>query len=103
MTIVVSALGVTFAAFCVWLVVRIVNRREQWAKWTLAAILFTGLVVYPLSFGPVVWLYDRHMLPDGIDDETLICAYRPLEQLALHGPNPVRRAIGWYERVWRGY
>jgi len=24
------------AAFCVWLTVRIVNRRERWAKWTLA-------------------------------------------------------------------
>jgi hypothetical protein len=103
MTILLPALGVAFAASCVWLTVLIVNRREAWAKCALAAVLFAGLVVYPLSFGPVVWLYDRQMLPDGIDDEALICAYRPLEQLALYGPTPVSKALGWYERVWRGF
>jgi hypothetical protein len=30
-----SIFGVAFAAFCMWLAVRIVNRRERWAKWTL--------------------------------------------------------------------
>ena len=35
---VVPILAVAYAAFCIWLVVRIVNRRERCAKWT-------GLVV----------------------------------------------------------
>ena len=51
MAFVLPALAVAFAAFCIWLTVRIVNRREQWAKWTLAAVV--GLpVLYVLSFGP---------------------------------------------------
>ena len=37
--IVVGVLAVAYAAFCIWLMVRIINRRERWAKWTLAAIL----------------------------------------------------------------
>lgn len=36
MTMLLPTLAVAFAAFCVWLAVRIVNRRETWAKWTLA-------------------------------------------------------------------
>jgi hypothetical protein len=45
-----SIFGVVFAALCVWLTVRIVNRRERWAKWTLVVIV--GLpVVYVASFG----------------------------------------------------
>ena len=39
MTIFLPTLAVAFAAFCVWLVVRIVNRRERWAKWTLAVVV----------------------------------------------------------------
>jgi hypothetical protein len=39
MTILRSALTVAFAAFCVWLAVRVYNRRERWAKWTLGTTL----------------------------------------------------------------
>jgi len=39
MTIVLPALAVVFAAFCVWLGVRVFNRRERWAMWTAAATL----------------------------------------------------------------
>jgi hypothetical protein len=53
-----SVFAITFAAFCVWLGVRIVNRRERWAKWT------AGVIGYPLSIGPVVWLLYRKMLPE---------------------------------------
>jgi len=56
MTIVLPVLGVAFAAFCVWLGVRIVNRRERWAKWTLVAAL---LLAYPLSLGPAMALGER--------------------------------------------
>src|SRR5436190_4068120 len=44
MTILLPALGVTFAAFCVWLAVRIVNRREGWAERT-ALTLAAALIV----------------------------------------------------------
>jgi hypothetical protein len=33
------AAAVAFSAFCMWLAVRIVNRRERWAIWTLAGLL----------------------------------------------------------------
>jgi type II secretion system protein G len=51
MSIVLPALAVAFAAFCVWLSVRICNRRERWAKWTLGAALVGMLIfaaIYPL-------------------------------------------------------
>jgi hypothetical protein len=47
--------GVAFAAFCAWLTVRIINRRERWAEWTLAGMLF-ALLLYPFSYGPAYWL-----------------------------------------------
>ena len=53
MTILLPALAV--AAFCVWLGVRVVNRRERWAKWTLATVI--GMpVLYVASFGPACWI-----------------------------------------------
>jgi len=50
-----SAPALPFAAFCIWLGVRIVNRRERWAKWTLAATLALP-VLYVASFGPACWI-----------------------------------------------
>lgn len=58
MSIVFPALAVAFAAFCVWLGVRIVNRRERWAKW-MAAVVVALPVLYVLSFGPACWLASR--------------------------------------------
>lgn len=61
MSILFSILAVAFAAICVWLTVRIVNRREKWAKWTLVTVI--GLpVLYVASFGPIVWLADRDII-----------------------------------------
>src|SRR5262245_7492771 len=55
MAIVLATLAVAFAAFCVWLTVRIANRKERWAKWTLAGVV--GMpVLYVASFGPVCWI-----------------------------------------------
>jgi hypothetical protein len=51
MTLILPALAVVFAAFCVWLVVRIVNRRERWAKWTLAAVVGAP-VLHVMSLRP---------------------------------------------------
>jgi len=52
MTILLPALAAAFAAFGVWLTVRIVNRREKRAKRT--AVLLLVAVSYPLTWG--VWL-----------------------------------------------
>jgi hypothetical protein len=55
MSIVLSCLAVAFAAFCIWLTVRIVNRRERRAKWTLAVVVGVP-ALYVASFGPACWL-----------------------------------------------
>lgn len=62
MAYVVLALGSTFAALCVWLVVRIVNRRERWAKCTLAGVVAVP-ALYVASFGPACWLARPLPLP----------------------------------------
>ena len=67
MAIALAIFGVAFAAFCVWLAVRIINRREKWTKWTAAVyIVLMVLVVYPLSFGPVVSLAHHDYLSDDL-------------------------------------
>jgi hypothetical protein len=67
MTVVLSALGVAFAAFCVWLTVRIVNRRERWAKWTAAVVAFLP-ILYVLSFGPACWITAAPRAAGNIDE-----------------------------------
>lgn len=87
MTIILPALAVAFAAVCVWLTVRIVNRRERWAKWTLAAVLSLP-VLYVASFGPACWISSKMLdIEDDSDIEakTVSVLYRPLLRLALRG------------------
>jgi hypothetical protein len=60
MSIVLPALPVAFATFCVWLGVRIFNRRERWAKWTAAGLvagIIASPVIYFLAVGPALALY----------------------------------------------
>lgn len=51
----VYILVVAFAAFCIWLGVRIVNRHERWAKWAFATVKSVP-ILYVLSVGPANWL-----------------------------------------------
>jgi hypothetical protein len=93
MTIVLPVLGVAFAAFCIWLAVRIFNRRERWAKWTLATVI--GLpVLYVGSFGPACALVDRCML----QRSTLNTAFSPCLILVTDGPEPLGNALA----AWAG-
>lgn len=43
MTRVIAILAIAFAAFCIWMTVRIINRRERWAMWL--AVIF-GVLIY---------------------------------------------------------
>lgn len=75
MTMLFSGLGVTFVAFCIWLTVRIANRRERWAA-RMAYGLVAVLLAYPLSLGPA------HLIECSIDHpyvyRLMHVAYRPL-------------------------
>jgi len=88
MNVLLPAVAVVFAAFCVWLTVRIVNRRERWAKWTLAASV--GLpALYAASFGPACWV-------GGTGMETL---YQPILRGWSRAPEPLGRALYWYANL----
>ncbi len=94
MSILLPILAITFAAFCVWLTVRIVNRRERWAKWTVAGTI--GLpVLYVLSFGPVCWITSTSH-PRTMWVETL---YRPITMMFEWGSSPISNAFRWYAQV----
>jgi hypothetical protein len=92
MAIALSIFGTASAAFCVWLTVRIINRRERWAKWTLAVVV--GLpVLYVASLGPACWLTSR--IDSGAG--TISKVYRPLRWTFDSGPFPsLGMATEWY-------
>jgi hypothetical protein len=97
MTNFLPALAFAFAAFCVWLVVRIVNRRERWTKWTAAGI---GVpVLYFLSVGPVIWLQARGMMPAWAD-APVEWIYWPIVWMAKDAPLPISAVFWWYAELW---
>ncbi len=87
--------GAAFVATCIWLGVRIVNRRERWAKWTLA----TGVgvpVLYVASFGPACWITGR----TNSGTSALETIYKPIT-LAMSPNNEtiLSRLIMWYAQI----
>ncbi|HEY2252881.1 MAG TPA: hypothetical protein VGH74_17540 [Planctomycetaceae bacterium] len=91
-----AALAVALAAFYMWLGVRIVNRREKWARRT--AVVLAVVLAYPMSMGPILWL-DRHGLtPDWTRDIPL---YSPFQWMRDNWPGPIRDAINSYLAFWR--
>lgn len=85
-----------FSATAIWLVVRIANRRERWAKWALATLV-TVPVVYVLSFGPACHLADQGC----ISVDSIRTAYRPVLFTAASRQAPCRQAIHGYAK-WCG-
>ena len=100
MSIVLPALAVAFAAFCVWLTVRIINRRERWAKWTAVALLVGAPPLYLLSWGPTCWLASRGYVPAWAGD-AVNAFYWPINWTFTNGYQPVASAIAWYGNLWR--
>lgn len=85
--------GATFAAFCVWLSVRIINRRERWAKWTLTVVVALP-VLYVLSFGPTCWVYSRIQFDEEWDAPDFI--YAPILWTWRFDQGGISDAIDWY-------
>lgn len=93
MTLLLATLAVSFAAFCIWLTVRIANRRERWAKWMLAAVVGVP-VLYVASFGPACAMIDCQQL----ELRTAQDIYRPLES----APDWMHGGLAKYARVCGG-
>jgi len=94
MTLIFPALAVAFAAFCVWLGVRIINRRERWAKWTLAVTILLP-VLYVASFGPACWISSHVNAVAPIVN----VAYLPMMWIYDFAPEPIQVSIMWYSRI----
>jgi hypothetical protein len=95
-------LAVSYAASLIWLTVRIINRKERWAKRTLAVVvLLPGL--YVTSFGPACWWLSGPIEEGPVFDYVEArCApriYQPLAWLARHGPRSVRVAVNWWATI----
>src|SRR5262245_28310263 len=101
MTILLPALAVTFAAFCLWLTVRMVNRRERWAKWALAATLALP-VLYVASFGPAVWITARKERVDQIGQSVIYITYQPLLSAIVYGPRQISGPLYWWGELGVG-
>jgi hypothetical protein len=102
MRIVLPAVAITFAAFCVWLTVRIINRRERWARWTGLALIVV-LVLYPLSSGPATWIVVKAGTPSWLM-KPLGWLYAPIHAGVDHGPDWLQVAfsdwhVWWIERA----
>jgi len=65
-----------------------------WGIVTLVVLMF----LYPLSIGPVAWLVDREMLPEGLS-EPLGIVYLPLEY-AVAMSNTTMHLYAWYVSLW---
>ena len=89
-TFIIAALAIACAALCVWLTVRIVNRRERWAKWTVVGLSL--VLAYPLSFGPACWIADRC---SGVW-QPVWNVYYPLAAFAARAPSPISNALRDY-------
>jgi hypothetical protein len=93
MTILLLTLAVAFAAFCVWLTVRTVNRKERWAKRLTVAVVIAAPLLYVLSVGPA-----RRMAGNlaPLEKSKISRFYSPLELT----PTPIYDAIVRYARLW---
>jgi len=104
MTILLQALAVAFAAFCVWLTVRIINRKERWAKWTLVGTVVGVPILYVASFGPACWWFtipsgETCDFPGTNDPLPALRArqlYCPIGWVAVRAPTPIERLLAWY-------
>jgi hypothetical protein len=98
MTILFAILAVA-SVFCIWLTVRIVKRRERWAKRTAVVLLASSPVLYVLGIGPAAWLNTRHLMPQSLGSASGHFYY-PINWIMGHGPEAVGQAITWYARLW---
>jgi hypothetical protein len=99
MTIALAILGFAFAAFCVWLAVRIVNRREQWGKRTAFGVAVGIPLSYVLGFGVTCWATSVQ-LNGRVKPRPEMAMYWPLGALAANRAASSGAVVRGYMRLW---
>ena len=95
---IVVTLAVAVAAVAIWLAVRVINRRERWAKLTLVA--FSVLpVLYCLSLEPARELVFRFGEPEWMTSAAAYF-YAPLFSAIRCGPDWLRACNADYCLWW---
>jgi len=98
-----SSVPVIFMAVLIWLTVRVINRRERWAKWSLAATLSMPML-YLASWPPVArlsaWLDSHGLLPDAMQGVMAIVYYPAGFTVNGNPPAWLRDAMIWYLGIW---
>jgi hypothetical protein len=94
MAYVALALGTAYSAICIWLTVRIVNRRERWAKWT--ALVLSLPILYFASFGPACWISSH----TGHGADVVSIVFQPLFSVWWNGPKPLDRVAARYATIF---
>jgi len=75
------------------------DRKQPGAALWATALVFMALL-YPLSVGPAIWLFDHKMMP-GWARNPVEWFYAPLDWIAHQGPDPIRAPLFWYAELWR--
>lgn len=70
----------------------------RWNRWIGILAVPLMLVAYPLSVGPVVWLYEKGYMSDSLA-ETVSMAYLPVTLAAESSP-AAEYALNWYLEWW---
>jgi hypothetical protein len=100
MTTLLAALAAAYVAFCIWLIVRIVNRRERWAKRTAVGLLIGLPLLYIGSFGPACWIAAAPRVAGSTDTPRIwLRFYFPIGAIVhrtqSQDSKPVKRWITW--------
>ncbi len=95
MTFGLSAFWLSWVAACIWVGIRLINRRDQRTRqWGL--ILGAMPVVYVASFGPACWLSSRTGDPQHASVELVEELYQPCLRMGVSAPPPVSRMISFW-------
>jgi hypothetical protein len=65
-----------------------------------ATVVVVVALVYFLSFGPFVWLYHRHLIPDWTVTAAVYVYYPYMLASFGGGPEPFRGVLNWYANLW---
>jgi hypothetical protein len=96
-----------FLAVCLWLTVRVLNRGERWAKWSLGITL--GLPILYLASWPIMallwnWLH-RHgiFFPEELEG-VIAMVFLPADlTVDESAPAWLRDMMTWYLGIWNSF